>query len=153
MTPMMLPMSLGGLLRHTRTLLNIREVVPLSPYKTKAKRVADALISLEKGEAAAIFQLRCGHCPLKKFLKRIGAKEDDRCETCHAKETPAHFLNYCRKYSAQRRDFRKKLKDEEIKANTNSAYALLDSPEVYPYLAGYIHATGRFLHLDKYLDR
>lgn len=55
--PLTLPMSLGGLLRHTKQLFQTREAISISPYKTKAKRIADALIMLEKGEAAAIFQL------------------------------------------------------------------------------------------------
>lgn len=151
LNPVLLPTSLGCLLRHTRTTFKTREAVPNSPYKTKGKKISDALNQLEKGQAAAIFQLRCGHCPLRKFLYRIGVEEHNRCTTCFATETPAHFLVYCKKYTRQRRDFRKKLKEEDIKVNTNSAWAILDSPKTYPYLAQYIQDTERFIHLKSYL--
>lgn len=150
--PLILPMSLGGLLRHTKNLYTTRGAVLTRPYKTKAKLIADALTSLEKGGAAAIFQLRCGHCPLKKFLHRIGAEDDEICEGCRAKETPAHFLIYCRKYSKQRQAFRRSLREEEIRVDVNSATAILDNPKVYPFLARFIQDTGRFTHLHSYLD-
>lgn len=107
---------------------------------------------LEKGSAAAIFQLRCGHCPLRKFLHRIGAEESDKCETCSAVETPAHFLIYCKKYTKQSPELRRQLKKEKIKTNFNSASALLDTPNAYPLLARFIKQTGRFTHLQTYLD-
>lgn len=149
----LLPMTLGGLLRHTKSTFRNRGTVPITPYKTKAKKIADALNSLEKGDAAAIFQLRCGHYPLKKFLHRIGAEDTDKCEDCAAKETQAHFLIYCRKYTTQRRAFRQILKEEKIKVNINSVKALLDTPTVYPHLAEFIRETGRFKHLRSYLDK
>lgn len=151
--PMILPMSLGGLLRHTRSIFRNRGAVSIAPYKTKAKKIADALQSLEKGDAAAIFQLQCGHCPLKKFLHRIGVEEDNKCEDCKATETPAHFLIYCKKYTKQQQVFRRTLKEEGIKINVNSAFTLLDSPRVYPHLAEFLRATGRFTHLKSYLDK
>lgn len=64
---MTLPFSLGGLLQHRRKVFNERGAVSRLPLKTKSKWIADALDQLEKGQAAAIFQLRCGHCPLRKF--------------------------------------------------------------------------------------
>lgn len=149
---MILPISLGGLLRHTRSLFNQRRVVSIQPFKTKGRKVAEALNNLQKGEAAAIFQLRCGHCPLKKFLHRIDREDTDRCEECHAKETTAHYLIYCKKYKHQRQIFRRKLKEEGIKVNINSAVDLLDTPKLFPYLAEFIQDTGRFPHLKRYVD-
>lgn len=153
MTPMILPISLGGLLRHSRKILNTRGAVSIKQYKTKGKWIADALNKLEKGQAAAIFQLRCGHSPLKKFLHRIKAEENDKCDTCNAIETTAHFLVYCKKYTKQRQAFRKQIKKEKIKVDINSAIKLLDTPKVYPYLAQFIENTGRFTHLKTYLDK
>lgn len=120
-SPIILPMSLGALLRHTKTLFHHRGAVPINPYKKKARWITDALNLLEKGDAAAIFQLRCGHCPLKKFLHRIRAEEDAKCDECFATETPAHFLIYCKKYNGQRRTFRRQLREENIKVDINSA--------------------------------
>lgn len=150
--PVMLPMSLGCLLRRVQDTFKTRGADPIKPYETKGRWIADALNSLEKGQAAAIFQLRCGHCPLKKFLHRIGAEEDDRCETCKAVETPAHFLIYCKRYKKERRTFRQRLKEEEIKIDFNSARKLLDTPKVFPLLAQFIQETGRFQYLASYLD-
>lgn len=89
---MILPTILGGLLRHTRTMFKTREVVPNTPYKTKGKQISDALDQLEKGQAAAIFNLRCVHYPLRKFLYQFGVEEHNRCTTCFAMETPACFI-------------------------------------------------------------
>lgn len=149
---MMLPISLGGLLRHSRATFNRREAVSTPLYKTKSKKIAEALQHLEKGQAVAIFQLRCGHCPLRKFLHRIEAEEHDKCTTCFATETPAHFLIYCKKFTQQQQTFRRRLKEEEIKTNINSAMTLLDNPKVFPHLAQYIQDTGRFPHLKSYID-
>lgn len=150
--PVILPMSLGCLLRHAREILPARGASSIPSYKTKSKWIADALNRLEKGQAAAIFQLRSGHCPLKKFLHRIGVEENDKCETCKAVETPAHFLVYCKRYTMERRRFRQRLQDEEIKINTNSARILLDTPRIFPILAQFIQDTGRFQYLASYLE-
>lgn len=149
---LILPTSLGGLLRHTKTLFHKREAVSIKPYKAKRRWIAEALNNLKKGQAAIIFQLQCGHCPLRKFLHRIGVEEHNRCTTCFAIETPAHYLIYCRRFTRQRQTFRQQLKEEEITVNTNSATALLDSPKAYPFLAQYILDTGRFPHLQTYVD-
>lgn len=148
----MLPISLSGLLRHAEETFRTRGADFTQPYKTKGKQIADALKSLEQGQAAAIFQLRCGHCPLKKFLHRLGTEEDDKCETCQAVESPAHFLVYCKKYNRKRRAFRNQLKEEGTKVNKNLVWKLLDSPKVFPCLAQYINATGRFHYLSTYLE-
>lgn len=149
---MTLPVSLGGLLQHTRQTFNKRGAVSTLPYKTKSRWIADALNKLEKGQAAAIFQLRCGHCPLRKYLHRIGVEDSNKCESCSAVETPAHFLIYCKKYTSQRKWFRTRLKEEKIKVNINSAVALLDTPQVFPLLAEFIQDTDRFHYLRTYLD-
>lgn len=149
---LILPTSLGGLLRRTKTLFHKREAVYIKPYKTKMKWIAEALNNLEKGQAAIIFQLRCGHCPLKKFLHRIGVEDNNKCTTCFATETPTHYLIFCRKFTKQRQAFRRRLKEEEIKVNTNSATILLDTPRIYPFLAQYILDTGRFPHLQTYIE-
>lgn len=150
--PLALPVSLGCLLRHTQEQIKTRAAAPISPYKTKQKWISDALNTLEKGQAAAIFQLRCGHCPLQKFLHHLGAEENDRWETCSARETPEHFLIYCKKYRTQRQEFWRQLKEDNIKVEFNSATKLLDTPKVFPHLAQYIQATGRFKHFKKYLE-
>lgn len=146
-------MSLGCLLRHSKETFRTRGANSIKPYQTKGRKIADALNTLEKGHAAVIFQLRSGHCPLKKFLHRIGVEENDKCETCKAVESPAHFLIYCKNYKNKRRQFRSRLKEEEIKIDMNSARKLLDAPKVFPFLAQFIQATGCFQYLVSYLEK
>lgn len=142
--PVILPISLGGLMQHMKEVCKYRGVKSIQPCQTKGRCIADALNPLEKGQAAAIFELRCGHCPLKKFLHRIGAEDDDKCDTFKAVKTEAHFLVYCKKYTKERQAFQRRLKEEGIKLNTNLAWTLLDTPKVYPCLAQFILETGRF---------
>lgn len=150
--PVMLHFSLGGLLRLTKEMFKKRGAEPILPFKTNSRKVAEALSSLEKGQAAAIFQLRCGHCPLKKFLHRIGAEDDDKCETCKAVKTLAHFLIYCKTYTKKRQLCWQELREDGIEVNMNSAWKILDSPKVYPHLAQFILETGRFQYSHTYLD-
>lgn len=150
--PVTLPISLGCLMRRAREKIQTRGAPPISPYKTKSKWISDALHTLEKGQAASIFQLRCGHNPLQKFLHRIGAEDSDRCAACSAKGTAAHFLIYCKQYRTQRQAFQRQLKEEMIKVDFNSATKLLDTPAAFPYFAQYVQATGRFTHLKTYLE-
>lgn len=146
-----LPFSLGGLLRHTKTSLK-RGAVYIDKFKTGGKFIADALNLLEKGQAAAIFQLRCGHNPLKQFLYRIGVEDNDKCEVCRVTENATHFLIFCKRFKSQRQAFRKQLKEEEIRVDVNSAIKLLDTTKVFP-LAKYIEDTGRFTYVKSYIDQ
>lgn len=57
------------------------------------------------------------------------------------------------KFTKQRQQFRRRLKEEEIKVDINSAIKLLDTPAVFPYLAQYVEETGRFTHLKTYIDK
>ncbi|KAG0148538.1 hypothetical protein CROQUDRAFT_693470 [Cronartium quercuum f. sp. fusiforme G11] len=143
-------MGLGGLLRHTKEIFQKGEVAPISPFKMVNKKIIDALDELEKGQASVIFQLRSGHCPLRKYLHRIGAEPDPRCEVCKVKETPTHFLAYCRRYTEQRRALRKELKKEKIWVDINSATGILDNPRTFGFVAKYVESTGRFIHLKSY---
>ncbi|KAG0144268.1 hypothetical protein CROQUDRAFT_95277 [Cronartium quercuum f. sp. fusiforme G11] len=88
---------------------------PIPPLKTTSKKIADASDQLEKGQAAAIFQLRLGYCQLRKHLYRINAEPDPKYEHCKVVELPTQFISYCRKYKKERHDFRMKVKKEEIK--------------------------------------
>lgn len=151
---LILPFSLASTRQHVRLVFNDRGPhLERGSYRTPGRKIAAALDTLEKGRAAAIFQLRSGHCPLNHFLKRIQATEDDRCPHCKRKETPTHFLLYCEKYKRERRKFRNDLKEAEIKADTRRAEKLLNNPQIFPYLADYIISTGRFEHLQAYIEK
>lgn len=131
-----LPFSLSCARRHVKQTYNNRGMITdRSGYKTKGKIIAEAYDKLEKGKAAAIFQLRSNHCPLNHYLTRINAAPNNRCAHCGRKETTIHFLLYCPQYKKERHIFRNALKEEEIKLDTRRANLILDCPEAYPYLA------------------
>lgn len=148
-----LPFSLSCTRRHVKQTFNTRgEDINRDGYITLGRKIADAFDRLKKGRAAAIFQLRLGHCPLNHYLARINAVPNNRCINCGRKETTTHYLLYCPKYAKERRAFRNALKAEEIKLDTRRANLILDCTEAYPYLADYIVATNRFEHLKSYID-
>lgn len=150
----LLPFSLARAKQHVRASFNTRQLTSQrKSYTTKGRYIAEALDNLEKGQAAAIFQLRSGHCPLNGFLTRIQAMTDDRCPHCRRKETPIHYLIYCPKYKRERRQFRNALKEAELKVDTRRAEKILDTPSSFPYLADYIVTTARFEHLRKYIEK
>lgn len=73
-----LPFSLSCARRHIRQAYSKRGAdIDRNDYKTTGKNIARAFDKLEKGRAAAIFQLRSGHCPLNHFLARIQASPND----------------------------------------------------------------------------
>ncbi|KAG0144176.1 hypothetical protein CROQUDRAFT_660343, partial [Cronartium quercuum f. sp. fusiforme G11] len=122
-----------------------------SGLRTPEKKIADAFNGLEKGQAAAIFQLRTGHCPLNAYLYRFKKSTTKYCRECGVPKTVAPFLLYCRKYRPQRWAFRMKVKTEKLGTNLNSVDSILDDPKVFPYLAQFIVDTSRFENLYSYL--
>lgn len=146
----MLPISLGSLLRHAKTRFK-RGAVHIKKFKTQGKYIADTLNNLEKGQAAAIFQLRCGHNPLRSFLHQIGVNKSSKCEVCNVTENTTHFLIFCKRFRTQQQVLRARLKEKKTWVDINSATKLLDTTVVFPYLAQYIEDTGRFTHLKTYL--
>ncbi|KAG0146090.1 hypothetical protein CROQUDRAFT_657887 [Cronartium quercuum f. sp. fusiforme G11] len=136
-----LPMSLTSLVQATREALSVpSSEFPShkSEFKTPAKKIADALNGLEKGQVAAIFQLRTGHGPLNAYLHRVKQSTTKYFRGCGVPDTIAHFLPYCRKSRIQRRDFRLKVKGEELRTKLNSVNAILDDPKVFPRLAQFV---------------
>lgn len=120
--------------------------------KTTGKQIAAAFDTLEKGQAASIFQLRSGHCPLNHFLARIGIIPSNRRQHCGRKENTTHYLLYCPKYTKQRRHYCNALEEAEAKIDTRRANLILDSPDKFPHLADFIISTGRFEHLRTYVE-
>lgn len=110
-----LPFSISCTRHHVKQTFNTRGgEADRVGFKTTGKRIAEVFDTMEKGQTAAIFQLRSGHNPLNQYLARIGATPSDRCKHCGRKETPVHFLLYCPKYSKERRRYRNALKEAEI---------------------------------------
>lgn len=73
-----LPFSLESAKQHVRLTFDTRGMcLYRGTYQTPGGKIAAARDDLEKGKAAAIFQLRLGHWPLNHFLKRIQAVQDD----------------------------------------------------------------------------
>lgn len=87
--------SLSCAKRHVRQTYKYRGTdLDRDGYKTPGKEIAAAFDKLEKGKAAAIFQLRSGQCPLNHFLARIQAAPSNKCIHCGREETMTHFLLY-----------------------------------------------------------
>lgn len=152
----LLPMSLSKLVQTTRTSFHLRTAAFTTgreDLKTQPRKIADALARLEKGQAASIFQLRSGHCPLNGYLHRFNHHQTGKCDVCRAPETVPHFLLYCRRFKIQRGMLRKRLTDDEVKVNPYSLKSLLNTPSTYPRLAQFILETGRFTYLKSYLDK
>lgn len=139
------PTSLSILLQETREKFHLRTAnfdTGKRKLKTQPRKVADALAQLEKGEAASIFHLRLGHSPLNEYLRRFNHHPTGKCDYCKVPETVAHFLLHCQQFKTQRKTFRALVKEEEIKVNTYSLPALLNTTQVYPMLAKFILNTG-----------
>lgn len=150
----LLPSSLASTWQHVKTTFNSRGTdIDRDGYKTTGKEIAKASDNLEKDQAAAIFQSRSGHCPLNHFFARIQVVKADRCQHCGRKETMIHFLNYFPKYAKARQMFRNNLREAEIKPDTRRANLILDSPDIFPYLAEFITFTNRFEHFHTYLEK
>ena len=148
-------MSLSKLAQVTRSNFHLRTAnftTGRKELKTQPRRIADSLARLEKGHAAAVFQLRSGHCPLNEYLKRFNHHSTGRCDACRAPETVSHFVLYCQQYKHQRSLLRKRLKEDEIKVNLFSLKSLLNTPDAYSRPARFVLETGRFCYLKSYVN-
>ncbi|KAI7937319.1 hypothetical protein MJO29_014634 [Puccinia striiformis f. sp. tritici] len=155
LNPLTLPNSIAKLNQDSRATFS--KEVALTPkeqirfgFRTNPKKITQALDALEKGVAATIFQLRADQAPLNHFLMRIRTTTDPRCRFCGEIENAAHFLRFCRKYTAQRQALRKRLRQEKIRVSTHTSKAILDQPRAFPALGDYILATNRFPHIKLY---
>ncbi|MBW0528620.1 hypothetical protein O181_068335 [Austropuccinia psidii MF-1] len=119
--------------------------------KTPPKLVIQALDQLEKGLASTIHQLRSDHCPLSAYLHRIKQVKSPRFPHCNATETASHYLLYCAKFQAQKKEFRQNIRKHKIRLNLNISPSILDFPPAFNILEEYIIATKRFKHMKNYL--
>jgi ribonuclease HI len=152
-SPLQLPASLGSLKRLTKNRFNAK-CFPFRPgsktFSTKPQDIAKALMVMEKGRAAAIVQLRAGHSPLNDHLFKRNISDSPLCSKCKLKETTEHFLLYCSRYKNERKRFRSRLREEEIRVNWNNAKKLLDSPKAFFLLSEFILETKRFVFFISY---
>ena len=65
----------------------------------------DPIRTLNRPQQTTIYRLRTGHCGLRAHLKRIGVRDDARCECGQADQTPAHILQDCPLLDVQRQQF------------------------------------------------
>ncbi|KAG0139830.1 hypothetical protein CROQUDRAFT_100990 [Cronartium quercuum f. sp. fusiforme G11] len=136
-TQVQLHISLIFLKAQARKLFGTRGV-PLNrpPYVTTGKKISDAFAKLEKGQAAAISQLRSRHSPLRHYLKRIQAEKTAMYPHCELTETTAHFLVYCKAYVKARRKLWNRLRKDKIRMDYKNAAKLLDIPSFFKHLWG-----------------
>lgn len=95
-----------------------------------------------RGECAALTQLRTGHAPLNAHLHRIGRAESPLCARCGVLETPAHFLIVCRRFAEQRRALRTALRNRPL-----TLRALVGPKARLGPTLSFIKDSGRFPHL------
>ncbi|MBW0492501.1 hypothetical protein O181_032216 [Austropuccinia psidii MF-1] len=120
-------------------------------FRTKRKKVAEKLGTLEKGIAALIHQLRAGHVPLNNNLTRIKSISNYKCPECGRRETINHFLLHCHAYRKARNRFRKTIIKNKMKSKFHKSELILDSPDFSLALGQYILDTNRFPHIRNYL--
>jgi len=111
-----------------------------TPSKKFLKSVSQT--ELSRIDASRIAQLRLGHAPVNKYLKRMGRVDSARCPACgDDEETPEHFLIHCPSYAHERWA----LAQQAIKLRKAlTMETLLGEPEMARTLAKYIRATNRF---------
>ena len=89
-------------------------------------------------DATILAQLRTGHCPLNKYLHRVGRRESPECGCGYGEETVEHFLLECPRYSIQRRALRGKVGVMEMNMAT-----LLGRYGVFKHTMEFIRDTKR----------
>ena len=90
--------------------------------------------------ASILTQLRTNHVPLRAYLHKVNIAESPVCEQCEeAPETVTHFIMFCPKYSAQRRQLRMSLKSGQ-----NLDLSILGDKDSLPPLFCFIKATECF---------
>lgn len=123
-------------------------------FKTPPQKIWSALAKLEKGRASVIFQLQSGHIALNAYLYRFSRNNSilsPNCEICRVPETVDHFLTRCKRYKAQRNEFRQALKKQKIKVNFYNSSKLIDHPEAFFLLSEFVFHTNQFTHFKVFL--
>ena len=114
-----------------------------TPSKKFLKTVSQTEFSCV--DASRIAQLRLGHAPVNKYLKRMRRVDSARCPACgDDEETPEHFLLHCPSYTHERWALAQRA-NKLLKALTMET--LLGEPEMARTLAKYIRATNWFRQL------
>ena len=62
----------------------------------------DAIRLLDRKAATLIYRLRTGHCRLRAHLRRLHLTDSALCACTQSDQTPAHILQDCHLYTAQR---------------------------------------------------
>lgn len=96
--------------------------------------------------ASILTQLRTGHIPLQAYLHKFKLVDSPICQQCEeAPETVTHFIMFCHKFAAERRQLRRSLGRE-----TNLDLSILGNNKHLPALFHFIKSTDRFV--DAYGD-
>lgn len=116
------------------------------------KSIADAFVCLEKGQAAAIFQLCSEDSPLDHYLAKVKAVDGDRFLHFNRKITKIYILTYCPEYTRRRRKMRNAIREADIKIDTRRSKKPLDPPKTFPYLAKFIISRNRVENLTRFIE-
>jgi ribonuclease HI len=116
--------------------LSFSQIDPNFPFN----RFRKLLFTLSRKQASTIMQIRTGHIPLNKYLKRIGKSETDECQGCNAAaiETVNHFMFVCPAYDVARQEL-----VDKIGRNHLSLVDLMETTDNAKALVTYINRTRR----------
>ncbi|MBW0472928.1 hypothetical protein O181_012643 [Austropuccinia psidii MF-1] len=104
-------------------------------FRTPPNLIIQALDKLEKGPASTIHQLRSNHVPLNAYLFQIKQVTSPCCPHCNTLENTSHYLLFCRKFSTQRKEFRK-CKEEQNLTQSRQQH-------LHPRLPNRLQAPGK----------
>lgn len=82
------------------------------PYKTQKSWKQDPILAAApKKLASRFYQLKTGHAAIGTYLRRIGARDTERCQNCRApNESTRHLLLECREWRRPRQHLFKELR-------------------------------------------
>ncbi|MBW0541884.1 hypothetical protein O181_081599 [Austropuccinia psidii MF-1] len=139
--------SLVKLSQETKKATNKNELTEEETQRTKNLKskpqiLITALNKLEKAKSSILHQLRSEHVGLNKHLKRICLRGDPLCKTCNRPESVNHFMTHCRRYKAQRKRMKDKLRKKKIIFWETSMSRLLDVPKALEMIIKYVDETS-----------
>ncbi|KAJ3572025.1 hypothetical protein NP233_g3370 [Leucocoprinus birnbaumii] len=120
----------------------MNSVDPNHPYN----RFREWRDDLDRNQGSILVQLRSGHLPINVYLKRIGKRQDDKCDWCQENlgreipETVNHFVLDCPAYANERHILARRIGRD----NMCELQRIMTTEEGTRELLNFLDATRRF---------
>ncbi len=120
----------------------MKRIDPNHPYNKFRKRRDN----LTRNQGSILVQIRSGHIPVNTYLKKIGKREDDRCEWCwknlcrHTPDTVNHLILDCPEHHWARDEIKHKLG----RSNSYDLAKLFQTEKGMKALLSFLDDTRRF---------